>query len=113
MLYNCMCIILCLLNNNYNSNNLYKSKPLHGYFFTVCNPITDTDISFHWLKSGDLHTETESMLVAAQDHALSTRSIQHLYDERCSSVCRLYREQSKTVEHIICGCKFLAATQYI
>ena len=39
--------------------NSYKSEPLHGYFFTLCNPIMDTYISFHWLKSGDLHAETE------------------------------------------------------
>ena len=70
--------------------NSYKSKPLHGHFFTVCNPIMDNDISFHWLKSGDLHAETEGMLVAAQDQALPTRFIQHLYDERCS-----YFEESK------------------
>ena len=44
--------------------------------------------------------------------ALPTRSIQHLYDVCCSPVCRLCGEQSETVEHIICGCKFLAATQY-
>ena len=72
----------------------------------------DTDTSFHWLKSGDFHTETEGMLIAAQDQALPIRSIQHLYDEWCSFVCKLCGEQSETVEHIISGCNFLAITQY-
>ena len=73
----------------------------------------DKEFSLHWLKyGGDLHAETEGMLLAAQDQALPTRSIQHLYDEQCPPVCRLCGEQTETTEHIICGCKFLAATQY-
>jgi len=79
-------------------------------FFTVCSPIMDTDFSFHWLKSGDLHAETEGMLLAAQDQVLPTRPIQHFYDEQCSSVCRLCGEQNETAENIICGCKFLSTS---
>ena len=59
----------------------YISKPLHGYFINVCGPIMDKEFSFHWLKSGDLYAESEGMLLVAQDQALPTRSIQHLYDE--------------------------------
>ena len=72
----------------------------------------DKNFSFHWLKSGNLYAETEGMLLAAKDQALSTRSIQHMYDEQCTSVCRLCGEQTETIEHIISGCQFLAATQY-
>lgn len=84
----------------------YVSKPLHGYFFNVCSSIMDKDFSFHWLKSGDLSGETEGILLAAQDKALPTRSIQHLYDDQCTSVCRLFGEQTETIKHIISGVSF-------
>ena len=57
----------------------------------------DKDFSFHWLKSGDLYAETEGMLLAVQDQVLPTRSIQHLYDEQYTSVCRLCGDQTETL----------------
>ena len=77
----------------------YVSKPLHGYFFNVCSPIMDKDFSFHYLKSGDFYAETKNMLLVAWDQALPTRSIQHLYDKQCCSVCRLCGEHTETIEH--------------
>ena len=67
----------------------------------------DKDFSFHWLKYGDLHVETESMLLAAQDQALPTRSIQHLYDEQFPSVCRLCGEQTELLSISFVGVSFL------
>ena len=90
----------------------YKSKPLHGHYFRTCEEKIDTESSYLWMTRGDLKIETEGFLTAAQDQALPVNALKSIYDTNQSSLCRLCKERTETVEHLISGCKTLAAGEY-
>ncbi|KAF7659584.1 hypothetical protein LDENG_00296340 [Lucifuga dentata] len=51
--------------------------------------------------------------MAAQEQALSTRSIEAgVYHTRQDPQCRLCKDTPETVQHIVAGCKMLAGTAY-
>ena len=56
--------------------------------------------------------ETEGLLFAAQDQALHTRALQHVYSNSSTTQYQLCNFQVGTVEHLISGCSQLAGTQY-
>ena len=91
----------------------YHSKPLHGYYPQACAQLIDWKLSFLWLCKGLLTGGTEGLLIAAQDQALSTRAMWHVYFAANSPLCRLCGGYDKTVEHLVSGCSFLAVSQYI
>jgi len=74
----------------------------------VMNWLTLSLISFNGFLTG----ETEGLLIAAQDQALSTRAMQHISSAATSSLCRLCGIYDETVEHLVSGCSFLAVSQY-
>ena len=89
---------------------------LHGDYFKQQNSIPNIDLhsSRRWLNTPNLRFETESILCAAQEQALATNHIQSkIWGTRKNSMCRLCKEQSETIHHIISGCKMLAGTQYM
>ena len=91
----------------------YHSKSLHGYYPQACAQLIDRKLSFLWLLKGFLTGGTEGLLLAAQDQALSTRAMQHVYSAANSPLCRLCGGYDETVEHLVSGCSFLAVSQYI
>jgi hypothetical protein len=53
-----------------------KSKRLHGQFpRSLDEALIDKEQSYRWLKFGDIKGETESVVMAAQDQAISTKLI--------------------------------------
>ena len=52
----------------------WQSKPLHGQYLKDIKDKTSNDISWSWLKNGELKKETEGFLIAAQDQALRTNA---------------------------------------
>ena len=65
--------------------------------------------SWRWLRNGFLKKETEGLILAAQEQALRTNSIKHSIDKTSETpLCRLCRDCSETVRHIVSGCKKLA-----
>ena len=57
--------------------------------------------------------ETEGLILAAQEQALRTNSIKHSIDKTSETpLCRLCGDCSKTVRHIVSGCKQLAQREY-
>ena len=91
----------------------YHSKPLHGHYPQSCEKLMDQKFGSLWLLKGFLTAETEGFLVAAQDQALSTRAMQHIHSVAVSPLCRLCGSCNETIEHIVSGCSFLAASQYL
>ena len=57
----------------------YSQKALYGYFVRSQDKNVDELASLYWLIKGDLTFETEGLLMAAQDQALTTRALQQVY----------------------------------
>jgi hypothetical protein len=51
----------------------WEAKRLHGQFpCSLGKGLTDKELSYRWLKFGDIEGETESTIMAAQEQANST-----------------------------------------
>ena len=66
------------------------------------------DVSWNWIRTGELKKETEGLIFAAQDQALRTNAIK----ANVSSKCRMCGSHDETVQHILCSCPKLAQTEY-
>ena len=96
-----------------NRQERWQSKPLHGQYLQDIKDKTDNDITWSWLKNGELKKETEGFLIAAQDQALRTNAIKAKIDKvKEDSKCRLCKEQGETIDHLINVCSKIAQTDY-
>ena len=74
----------------------------------------DQAMSFQCMKYTGLKGETEGLITAAQDQALNTRYYsKYIIKQGSTDRCRMCHTQVETVEHIISGCKTLAADKYL
>ena len=66
-----------------------------------------------WVSKGNLQKETESILVPAQNNAISTNHIKaSTYKTQQISKCRLCGDRNGTINHIISECRKLAKKEY-
>ena len=87
------------------------SKALHGMYHRQIVEVADIRKSYQWLEKAGLTDSTEALILAAQEQALGTRSIEAgVYHTRQDPRCRLCKDASETVQHIVAGCKMQAGT---
>lgn len=93
----------------------WKVKPMHGQILREMEEQpTDLETSFAWLRRGILKPESESLITAAQEQALRTRYIEkNIMHIRTDDKCRLCKERSETVVHLMSACGVLARKEYI
>ena len=93
----------------------WEEKPMHGrYPSRIREADVDIKLTNQWLKSSGLKSETEGLIIAAQDQALLTRAYQHhIIKDGTDPHCRLCNKSQETIDHIISGCPELAKTEYI
>ena len=78
----------------------WSVKQLHGQFKRETEDLSD--VSWNWIRTGELKKETEGLIFAAQDQALRTNAVK----------ARMYGSHDETVQHILCSCPKLAQTEY-
>ena len=62
----------------------------------------------------NLKIETEALLTAAQDQALSTKAHKtYIQKTSTDAKCRLCKDTDETVSHILTACRILAPTEYV
>ena len=94
-----------------NRQERWQSKSLHGHYLQDIKDKTDYDITWSWLKNGELKKETEGFLIAAQDQALRTYAIKAKIDKVTEdSKCRLCKEKDETIDHLFSACSKIAQT---
>lgn len=94
----------------------WAGKELHGRFYNQLHqPHIDVKLSCAWLTNGTLYPETEGFMLGIQDQVIATRNyMKYIIKDPSveSDVCRKCRICPETIDHVITGCKLLAATDY-
>ena len=76
--------------------------------------VADIVKTYQWLEKAALKDSTEALIMAAQEQALNTRSIEaRIYHSRQDPRCRLCKDAPETIQHITAGCKMLAGKAYM
>jgi hypothetical protein len=71
------------------------------------------ELTWNWLRRGELKRETEGMLMAAQDQALKTNNrAARIMGENTSPKCRVCKEADETINHVVSECSMLAQREY-
>jgi len=93
----------------------WQVKRMHGQLPRNLNEtLEDIELSYRWLKSGDIKGETESAIMAAQDQAISTNSFNNkILKQEIDSQCQLCKQHEETIDHLTSGCLILAKNEYL
>jgi hypothetical protein len=66
-----------------NLKERWEAKRLHGHFPpSLDEGLINKEQSYRWLKFGDIKGETESVIMAAQDQAISTNYFKKNFETR-------------------------------
>lgn len=94
----------------------WRRKELHGRYINIIDQShINKQASLGWLTHGNLFPETEGFICAIQDQVIPTRSYRRyiMKDNSVDNVnCRLCGEVNETIEHLMNGCRKLAARDY-
>ena len=101
-----------------NINDLkegWKDKPLHGkYPICASDPDVNFSLTYQWLASSGLKSETVGFIIAAQDQRLPTRNFQaNILENGTDPKCRVCDKHTETIDHLVSGCPILAPTEYV
>ncbi|XP_067932904.1 uncharacterized protein [Watersipora subatra] len=91
----------------------WHMKPFRGAYHRQISKVGDLYQTCMWLTKGNLTTNTESLIMAAQEQVLPTRQLQpKICHTRDDLRCRLCKDAPETIQHIINGCKQLGKSAY-
>ena len=95
---------------------LHMDKPMHSvYFKTIEDRGLSKELTFAFLKSGGLKSETEGFIMACQDGVFNTL----VYRSRVMGMevpdtsCRACRRAPETIMHLLSSCTVYAVSAYI
>jgi len=88
---------------------------MHGqYIKNIDRQLISDEDTFLWLLKGDLKTETESEIVAAQDQAIKRKYYTtKILNKETDSKFRLCKQFDETIDHIMSACPIMTKEQYI
>ena len=87
-------------------------KVLHGQYLRQTKELRSNQC-WAWLQNGDLKSETESLVVAAQNQSIRANLVKAKIDKsQGDSLCRVCRKVDESIDHIVSGCSKLAQKEY-
>ena len=76
--------------------------------------VADIEKMYQWPEKAGLRGRRETLIMAAQEQTLDTRSIEaEVYLTRKSRRCRLSYDAPETMLHLIAGCTMKAALAFL
>ena len=92
----------------------WENKPQHGAYIKMLNQKgLSRKLSFEWMGKCYMDAHTESYICAAQELALFTRYHEkHILKTRPDDLCRVCKQESETIFHLLSGCGVLAKKEY-
>ena len=92
----------------------HSSKPLHGQFSGYIEKL-DRELSYSWLSSSGLRSETEGFIIAAQDGVLPVLNYTSkiLGDSSSGSLCRACGTKQETIYHLLSACPSYLSNRFI
>ena len=91
----------------------WHQKVLHGQYMRDTEGKVSKEDTVEWLRRGRLKNETEGLIVAAQNQALSTNVIKaKIFQLGSSPMCRLCGAKEETVDHLVSCCETITQTDY-
>ena len=70
---------------------------MYGQFLRDTSAKGDKELSWRWLRKGDLKIQTESLLCAAQEQALRTKYLKFYIDKTANSpLCKMCGNKGST-----------------
>ena len=91
----------------------WYEKPLHGAWHKAVSETADMAMTYQWLTKSNIRTNTEALIMAAQEQALNTRAVAfEIYHTVQDPRCRMCRQHPETVAHLVSGCSKLVGTEY-
>ena len=92
----------------------HANKPQHGVFYRNIERLNlSRKLTFAFLKSADLKSETEGFLLACQDGVVNTLVYRSQFSNVLDTRCRACRQQPETLMHLLSACPVHAVTSYI
>jgi hypothetical protein len=94
---------------------MHMQKPMHSVFFKhVRDHELSTKLTYSFLKSAGLKSETEGFIMACQDGVLNTLVYRHaVLKQNVDTTCRSCKQHPETIMHIISACPFYAVSMYV
>lgn len=94
----------------------HVDKPLHGQFFrNVQQKDLSTQLTFSFLKSSGLKSETEGFIFACQDGVINTLAyrLNVMRQNIVNITCRACKGHAETLMHLLSACPKYAVSAYI
>jgi hypothetical protein len=93
----------------------WQGKRMHGQLpRNLDEKLVDIEQPCRCLKSCDNKGETESIIAAAQDQAISTNYFENkILKEEIESKCQLCKQHEETIDNLTSGCSILAKNEYL
>ena len=90
----------------------WKDKKMHGQFVRETADVK-WEVTWNWMKKGDLKVTTEALICSAQEQSLRTNYTKFYIDKTVDSpLCRLCGEKGESIGHIVSECTKLAQREY-
>ena len=90
----------------------WEEKVLHGQYLRQAKEVRSGQC-WAWLQNGDFKRETESLIVAPQNHSMRTNLVKARTDKsQGDSLCRVCRKVDGSIYHLVSGCSKLAQKEY-
>ena len=91
----------------------FVDKQLHGQYFREIHGQVDNKYQWAWLAHRGFTPDTEGLIMALQEQAVSTNLIKcSIYRLPVSPSYRLWHSYDESVDHLLSSCTFLVHIQY-